>query len=137
MPSKIFLNFFLLPSKECIVTWSQKCASSAFYRWIKRCFDEGRDCPEAMSMRTHLAKAGHKYKNTNKLKSWTIGEKPASNKIIILYRDPASRIKSIFVNKFHFYKNRTIFDGMKKCRNSQKSSLQTYLKILTKIEKFR
>ena len=114
------MNFYLLPSKKCIIIWSQKSACTALSRWIKHSFDEGSDCPKAVSMRTYLANAGHKYKNANKLKALTIGEEPAANMIIILYRDPASRITSTFVNKFHVYENRTIFDGTKKMQEFSK-----------------
>ncbi|QNJ04201.1 hypothetical protein [Synechococcus sp. PROS-U-1] len=75
-----------------------------------------------MSMRTYLAKAGHNFKDINKLKSLTTTEQPKANKIVVSYRDPASRITSSFINKFHIYENRTIFDGKKKSRNSPKNS---------------
>ena len=71
-------------------------------------------------MRAYLIQAGLQYKNPNKLKSLTIGEQPSVNKIIISYRDPASRITSTFVNKFHVYENRTIFDGRKKIQGFSK-----------------
>ena len=80
-------------------------------------------------MRAYLIQAGLQCKNPNKLNSLTIGEQPSVNKIIISYRDPASRITSTFVNKFHVYENRTIFDGRKKYRDSQKNSQKTYQKI--------
>ena len=71
-------------------------------------------------MRSYLIKAGLQYKKTNQLKSLTIGEQPTANKIIISYRDPASRITSTFVNKFHVYENRTIFDGRKRIQEFSK-----------------
>ena len=71
-------------------------------------------------MRTYLAKAGHNFKDINKLKSLTTTEQPKANKIIISYRDPASRITSSFINKFHVYENRTIFDGKKKIQGFSK-----------------
>ena len=108
------MNFYYLPSKKCIVTWSQKCACTALSRWIKYSFDEGQACQKATSMRTYLAKAGHNFKDINKLKSLTTTEQPKANKIVVAYRDPASRITSSFINKFHVYENRTIFDGKKK-----------------------
>ena len=114
------MNFYLLPSKQCVVSWSQKCACTAISRWIKRSFDEGRDCPKTKSMRAYLAKAGLQYKDPSQLKELTSGEQPAANKIIISYRDPASRITSTFVNKFHVYENRPIFDGTKKIQKFSK-----------------
>ena len=114
------MNFYYLPSKKCIVTWSQKCACTALSRWIKYSFDEGQVCPKATSMRTYLAKAGHNFKDINKLKSLTTTERPKANKIIVSYRDPASRITSSFINKFHIYENRTIFDGKKKIQGFSK-----------------
>ena len=108
------MNFYYLPSKKCILTWSQKCACTALSRWIKYSFDEGQACPKATSMRTYLAKAGHNFKDINKLQSLTNTEQPKANKIVVSYRDPASRITSSFINKFHVYENRTIFDGQKK-----------------------
>ena len=79
-------------------------------------------------MRAYLIKAGLQCKNPKKLKSLTIGKQPSANKIIISYRDPASRITSTFVNKFYVYENRTIFDE-KKYRDSQKNSQRTYQNI--------
>ena len=107
------MNFYFLPSKGCVVTWSQKCACTSLSRWIKYSFKEGQQCPRATSMRTYLAKAGHNHKDINKLKLLTSKKSPKANTLIVSYRDPASRITSSFVNKFHIYENRTIFDGKK------------------------
>ena len=67
-------------------------------------------------MRTYLAKTGHNFKDINKLKSLTGNQQPEADKVIISYRNPASRITSSFINKFHVYENRAIFDGNKKFR---------------------
>ncbi|QNI65546.1 hypothetical protein [Synechococcus sp. A15-44] len=72
-------------------------------------------------MRTYLAKEGHNHKDINKLKLFTCKKSPKANTVIVSYRDPASRITSSFVNKFHIYENRTIFDGKKKFKPSQKN----------------
>lgn len=114
------MNLYHLPSKECVVTWSQKCACTALSRWIKHSFHEGESCPKGTSMRTYLAKAGHNFKDINKLKSLTHSKVPKVNKVIVSYRDPASRITSSFINKFHVYENRTILDGKKKIQGFSK-----------------
>lgn len=114
------MNFYFLPSKGCVVTWSQKCACTSLSRWIKYSFKEGQQCPKATSMRTYLAKEGHNHKDINKLKLFTCKKSPKVNTIIVSYRDPASRITSSFVNKFHIYENRTIFDGKKKVQTFAK-----------------
>ena len=108
------MNFYHLPSKQCVVTWSQKCACTALSRWIKHSFHEGAYCPKETSMRTYLAKTGHNFKDINKLKSLTGNQQPEADKLIISYRNPASRITSSFINKFHVYENRAIFDRNKK-----------------------
>ena len=83
-------------------------------------------------MRSYLIEAGLKYKKSSKLKSLTIGEQAIANKIIISYRDPASRITSTFVNKFHVYENRTIFDGTKKIQEFSKKFSTDLLKNLNR-----
>ena len=108
------MNFYFLPSRRCIVLWSQKCACTSLSRWIRHSFEEAKTCAKGTSARTHLANTGHDFKDINNLRSLTCGERPVANKIVVSYRDPASRITSSFVNKFHVYENRTIFDGQKK-----------------------
>lgn len=114
------MNFYHLPSKRCAITWSQKCACTALSRWIKHSFQEGASCPKGTSMRTYLAKTGHNFKNIDKLKSLIDSEQSKANKVIISYRDPAGRITSSFINKFHVYEDRTIFDGNKKIQGFAK-----------------
>ena len=114
------MNFYFLPSKACVVTWSQKCACTSLSRWIKYSFKEGQKCPKATSMRTYLAKEGRNHKDINKLKLLTCKTSPKAREIIVSYRDPASRITSSFVNKFHIYENRTIFDSKKKIQTFAK-----------------
>ena len=108
------MNFYFLPSRRCIVLWSQKCACTSLSRWIRHSFEEAKTCAKGTSTRTHLAYTGHDFKDINNLQSLTYGERPVANKIVVSYRDPASRITSSFVNKFHIYENRNIFDGQKK-----------------------
>jgi len=105
------MNFYFLPSRRCIVLWSQKCACTSLSRWIKHSFEEAKSCAKGTSARTHLAKTGHNFKDINNLQSLTCGDQPVAKNIVVSYRDPASRITSSFVNKFHVYQNRTIFDG--------------------------
>ena len=114
------MNFYHLPSKRCVITWSQKCACTALSRWIRHSFHEGASCPKGTSMRTYLAKTGYNFKDINKLKPLISSERSEINKVIISYRDPASRITSSFINKFHVYEDRTIFDGNKKIQSFAK-----------------
>ena len=108
------MNFYFLPSRRCLVLWSQKCACTALSRWIKHCFDEAEDCPKGTSARTYIADKGFNFSDLQNLKAFLSGDKPTAKTMIVSYRDPASRITSSFVNKFHVYENRTIFDGGKK-----------------------
>ena len=83
-------------------------------------------------MRTYLVKAGHNHKDINKLRLFTCKKSPKANTVIASDRDPASRITSSFVNKFHIYENQTIFDGKKKFKPSQKNSQTRLNKVSTK-----
>ena len=55
------MNFYFLPSRRCLVLWSQKCACTALSRWIKHCFDEAEDCPKGTSARTYIADKGFNF----------------------------------------------------------------------------
>jgi hypothetical protein len=113
------LNFYYLPSRRCVILWSQKCACTSISRWIKASFKEVKICEKGESTRTYLAKNGYNFPLKN-LTPWIRSNEGELQHAIISSRDPISRITSSFVNKFHVYENRTIFDNKKKIQGFSK-----------------
>ena len=113
------MNFYYLPSRRCVILWSQKCACTSISRWIKASFQEAKICEKGESTRTYLAKNGYNFPLKN-LTPWIRSNEGELQHAIISSRDPISRITSSFVNKFHVYENRTIFDNKKKIQGFSK-----------------
>ena len=108
------MNFYYLPSRRCVILWSQKCACTAIARWIKKSFHEAKNCQKGLSARTYLAANGYNFKDLDNLNALTDPQLGGVKHAIVSYRDPISRITSSFVNKFHVYETRTIFNGDKR-----------------------
>ena len=114
------MNFYYLPSRQCVILWSQKCACTSISRWIKASFKEANKCERGQSTRTYLGLNGYNFDDIKNLNPWIQSNAGEIQHAIISSRDPISRITSSFVNKFHVYENRTIFDNTKKIQGFAK-----------------
>ena len=114
------MNFYYLPSRRCIILWSQKCACTSISKWIKASFEEAQQSGKKQSTRTYLGLNGYNFDNIRNLNPWIQSSGGEIQHVIISSRDPVSRITSSFVNKFHVYENRTIFDKNKRIQGFAK-----------------
>lgn len=122
------MNFYYLPSRRCVILWSQKCACTSISRWIKASFNEASQCAKGQSTRTYLGLNGYNFDDIKNLNPWIQSNAGEIQHAIISSRDPVSRITSSFVNKFHVYENRTIFDNTKKIQGFAKRFSRDLLK---------
>jgi hypothetical protein len=104
-------QFYFIPNKELAVFWSPKCACGAIGNWAKAAIqelDDFRINPDprfGADARFNLNSRGYNFQLYN-LKYFVMSGQVTT--IGVSTRDPVSRMRSSYINKFLVYKSRVI-----------------------------
>jgi hypothetical protein len=105
------IQFYFIPNKKLAILWSPKCACGAIGNWAKAAiseFDDFSNSPDprfGADARFNLNRRGYNF-NLYNLKALI---KTNNVQIVaVSTRDPVSRMRSSFINKFLIHKGRVI-----------------------------
>ena len=105
------IKFHFIPNQKLAIVWSQKCACGAIASWTKQAirpiddFDNSPDPIFGANARLNLQHRGYNFHlyNLNALTKLNL-----VNAVAVATRDPLSRMRSAFLNKFLIYRKKEI-----------------------------
>lgn len=99
------MRFYYIPSRRLVAAWSPKCACSSLVKWLHQLLSkEDSSIPSMSSMdpRKYLGINGYEF--SNMINALPLLSEPNTH-LMVLTRDPVSRMRSSYINKFLRYTN--------------------------------